>query len=504
MNPTSLLVLGGSVPASCNTVPSLLIRLPGEPVPTSGTFICPESLDSCLIYLRNHYADHQRIASLGGLQILADHPIEGTGSTAPSLSHEITPASIRDEWAPAIEAKLCELLDDLGNCPLDSWKGARHVILNGDRLALAPTGRELASAHAGHPAIVLGSGPSASDYLPIIARIRSGVRIFSADTMLHGLLQVGIVPDYVCAIEREPNITRVLAKDADCGAVLIASPFIEPECAQNWGDNLLFWHGADDIFRWIDPKIEAIPSGRSSGSLALAAAIHAGCSPIYLVGHDLSYRNGLSHADTAHPIAHSANKKALDEAAPTDPMRQRSQVLGNHTGMVETCGLWNRIRGDLEGIIANHPETKVWNVCGYGGARIAGAPVGDLPEMPLALPPIQRLPPSGVDSPLQRLPTIRIALACADLRLRSAKMRLITGVPLDEISNDLQVSRLFGEGNASLFHYVTRSVYNALTLRMHLDASNGANQYTSHRNALQILITTLLALIERMQKELTE
>lgn len=505
MNPTSVLCLGGEVPTTYNRIPSLLIRLPGETTPSNGgatVTVSPADLDECLLHLRSYYSEHQHIAAIGGLQILADHPIEGSGDVMPPMSHSNSPAALRDEWAPRIEAKLCELLDDLGNCPMDSWKGARHVILNGEEIANSPSSRELMYAHAGEAAIVLGSGPSASEYLPQLARIRSGVRIFCADTMLHGCLAAGIVPDYVCAIERERNITRVLSDDAGCGATLIASPFIEPECIKKWGKNVIFWWGADDIFRWIDPKIEPMSSGRSSGSLALAAAAQAGCGQIYLVGHDLAFRNGQSHASSAHSIAHSAHKAAFGDQSELNPLRQRCMTEANHTGMVETCGLWNRIRGDLEGIIANHPNWSVVNVCNYQGARIIGAPVGDLPAMPMVLPPIQRLKPSGVQSPLRRITSVNLSLLEMEDRLKAAAEMLNNGTPLDFIAESMQVSRLVGNANASLLHYVSRSVFSAMTLRMHMEAARGIPAETSQRNALHLTIVTLLAIVDRMKKEM--
>jgi len=172
MNPTSVIVVGGSVPASCSALPTLHLRTTGE---ADGH----ESLEACLFFLRNYYAEHQVIATLGGAAIIL-------GADAPPLAVE---------WLPKIEAKLCELLDDLGSCPLDSWKGALHVLQNGDRIASCPSSRELAGIHAGEPAIVLGSGPSASDYLDKIGSLRGGVRLFAADTILSGCLAAGITPD---------------------------------------------------------------------------------------------------------------------------------------------------------------------------------------------------------------------------------------------------------------------------------------------------------------------
>lgn len=502
MTPTSVIVIGGEVPASLSHLPSLLIRIPGEEGAPGPGIIAPKTLDECLLSLREIYADHQKIATLGGTLIVADHPIQGTGDALPDMCVDHSPHGIRQEWAPRIEAKLCELLDDLGNCMLDSWKGARHAILNGESIAKCPTSAELRGVHAGETAIVIGSGPSASDHLDEIARIRPGVRIFCADTILHGLLRRGIVPDYVCAIEREANITRVLAEGGECGATLIASPVVEPELVRKWGKNVLFWWGADDLYRWIAPGIEPMSSGRSSGALALAAASQAGCTRIFLVGHDLAYRNGTSHAADAHEIAHSANARADSVAHPSDPSRQRCTVEGNSTGPVETNGLWNRIRGDIEAIVGNNPDWQVVNVCNMGGARIAGAPDGSLPFRPFPVQPVPPLTASGIPSPLKRTTSIMVALLEMQDRIKDQAKALDAGDDLDQVAEALQVSRLAGTVHAPLLHYVTRSLYSSMAMRLHLNASRGMPRAENHCQVLGLTITALRAMVERMLREL--
>jgi hypothetical protein len=502
VTPTSVIVIGGEVPEKYKGIPSLLIRLPSEEGPTGPDIISPPTLDDCLIYLRHRYASHAAIASLGGALVVADHPIAGTDEMRQPLTIDKSPHGIREEWAPRIEAKLCELLDDLGSWSLDSWRGARHAILNGDRIANAPTSRELKDAHKGEPAVVIASGPSASRYLDEVYRIRPGVRIFCADTMLAGLLKRGIIPDYVCAIERESNITKVLTEGADCGATLIASPVIEPECAEKWRGNTLFWWAGDDFYRWMDPEIPVISSGRSAGSLAVAAAFQAGCGPIYLVGHDLAYDSGASHAPDAHEIAHAANKKADAEASPNNPYRERVQAVGNSGHLVETNGLWNRIRGDIEGIISNCPGQVAINVNAWSGARIAGVEVGNLPSMPRNLPLRMALRSSGVRSPLRRAASVRLAVLAMRRKLEDLAAYIEIGGDLDKMAEDLQVSRLCGDEHAPLIQYVSRALYNAMLLRLHFYASRGMNRETCQANALHLTARTLLALCDRMLEEL--
>lgn len=502
MNYSFNIVIGGELPDVCLPSNSLLIRLPCEVGHTDRYILAPKTLDECLLYLRHRYADHAAIATLAGTRIVADHPIEGTGDAVDPLTTPQSPAAMREIWAPAIEGKLAELLDDLGNCMVDSWRGAVHVIKNSAAIAASPSSRELMYAHAGEIALVIGSGPSASDYFADILRIRKGVRIFCADTILGGLLAAGIVPDYVCAIERESAITKVLSTHGSCGATLIASPVIQPECVANWRGNTLFWWGADDLYRWIDPSIEGMPSGRSAGSLAVAAALHAGCSYTYLIGHDLSFRHGASHSVAAHSLAHLAAKKADDEAHPADIHHKRVQVEANHGGTVETNGVWNLVRGDIEGIIANHPRWKVFNVCDYHGARIAGAPVGSLPENPMPLMPRQRLVASGITPPADRLPDLRAALMRATGALESVRGMLTTGAKLDDIANSMRASCIFGQDNAILFQYISRALYGNLTLRLHLDKLRGIPRDTSTRNVLEIAVNSLSAIVDLMKVEL--
>ncbi len=95
-----------------------------------------------------------------------------------------------------------------------------------------------------------------------------------------------------------------------------------------------------------------------------------------------------------------------------------------------------------------------------------------------------------------------VALPNMQDRLEDAAKSLANGGDLEQIATDLQVSRLAGEVHAPLLHYVTRSLYSGMALRLHLDASRGVPGPEAMRSALGLTIPALRAMVARMLKEL--
>jgi hypothetical protein len=176
--------------------------------------------------------------------------------------------------------------------------------------------------------------------------------------------------------------------------------------------------------------------------------------------------------------------------------------MGNAGFAVETNGLWNRVRGDLEGIISNYSDAFVVNVCDWSGARIAGAEVGNLPSVPRNLPLRIMLRSSGVRSPLRRAASVRSAVAVMRRKLEDLVELVEIGGDLDAMAADLQVSRLCGVEHAPLIQYAARAIYNALLMRLHFAASQGIPRERCQQNTLHLTACTMLALSDLILEEL--
>jgi hypothetical protein len=466
-----------------------LVVMPGEraPEPRSGLRIhAPKDLPQALLGLRCAYSTHPVIASIAGASVID--------------SHEVARPDERASWSKAIKDFLASLLQDIGNCPTDTWYGARNAILNGSVIAR--------STHTGHfknslrktPAICIAAGPSAQAHLPAIRMIQESHVIFACDAMLNACVDAGITPHFVTAIERIPELPRMFDRHGGCGARLIAPPVLDPASFAKFPTQPILWWAADDLYRWIDGSVDVAYSGRSAGTIQVAAALLAGCNPIYLVGHDLAYKDGQSHATGFTRIyAPEIDRQVSD----WDFMRQRSQVPKNGGGEVETSGIWRLFRADIEHMLADYPDRDVYNINRNEGAVIAGAKYSWLPLDLGGRVMLPDYPTTGIPDIRDRIPSIAEDITKLERAARGyadAIEHAETKRDLDLIAQAMTVGALVSADNAWLFRYVLRNLYNSLLLRLHLRQSDGMN---AQRSALRILTSTIPGMCAMMRKDLS-
>ena len=466
-----------------------LFCLPGETPPTLDrtdvSIFTPRDLSHALELLRLVFAEHCEIATLGGTEVIGSDKY----------------------WCETIEKRCCEMLEDLGNCPIDCWKGARNVIRNSAAVAAGSTLREFAGIFVGKPAICLGAGPSATPAK--LEQIRSLARthvIFACDSMMHACQRAGIQAQFITMIERDAAMVEFV-KGADANMVLIAPAVIDPAPVAQFKRHVWWWGGCN-IYKWLDPNVALANMGRSAGTLAFGAALVAGCSPIYLVGHDLAYAPGLKgHCDDVSTYAH---ERQVDDDAKHDGAAVynyvRFDVPGWNGEDVTTNGLWNLFRWDIQIMMAQNKDRAFICAQDGAGARIEGAIAGELPDAvnPTLDAVSFQLAPGGVRSPLSRVPSILMAFERIIHVCKGAAQMMVAkdNPPLDRLAAVLVINRLVKSENIEFFRYIFRTVYSSLSLRLHLLSQSDKNPHEMHRQSLLILCETLPVLCEKMRGEL--
>ncbi len=156
----------------------------------------------------------------------------------------------------------------------------------------------LHQAAAGYPAVCVGAGPSLAKNIDLLRDplLRKCVVLISAQTTLRPLLDRGIEPDFVTALDYHeisrrfyeslpplPGVTLV-AEAKSHPAILQAFPGPVRVCANRFLDKLL----GD-----LSPGITPIPDGATVAHLSFYLAQHMGCDPIMLIGQDLAFSQGL-------------------------------------------------------------------------------------------------------------------------------------------------------------------------------------------------------------------
>ncbi len=492
MSPTIIIGAGNAAVLDSTDSDNIdLVVIPGEERPTvsrPGLRIhSPKSLSQALQGFRVVYGHHSAITSIAGATVLDRHPVENKLENT------------RNEWSKAIQDYLCQLIQDLGNCAIDTWQGARNTIHNGKIIEKAANSDHFKGSLARVPAICIAAGPSAQQYLERIKGLQESHIIFACDAMLNGCIEAGITPHFTTAVERIPGLHKFFDRHGKCGTTLIAPPVLHPTSFACFDNPPIIWWGADDLYRWISPGIESYACGRSAGTIQVAAALLAGCGPIYLVGHDLAFKDGKSHADSFTRIA---APEAYAKTSSWDYMQMVLDTPGNCGSPVKTTGTWNLFRDDIEHMIADYPDQVVINVNWNEGAVIAGTTHGHLP-LPLGgivMKPVY--PASGITDISKRIPSIaddltrmeHAAKGFADA-IESAE----TVKDLDLIAKGMALGALVSPENVWLFRYCFRNVYHGLMLRLHLRQGGG---FDEQKSALQILTRTIPGMCALMREEL--
>ena len=181
-----------------------------------------------------------------------------------------------------------------------------NLLMNLDHYASSPGINDLRSCGFGVPAVVVAAGPSLAKNIEVLSRpgVRDRVIIIAVQTVLRTLLDRGIRPHFVCALDHHEISRRfyegLSAEDVE-GVTLVVEPKANPAILdvfpgviRSLGDDLL-----DSIVR--DSGVAHSPHDRLKPGATVAHLCHylaryMGCDPVILVGQDLGFTDGQYYA----------------------------------------------------------------------------------------------------------------------------------------------------------------------------------------------------------------
>ncbi|MEM1213623.1 MAG: 6-hydroxymethylpterin diphosphokinase MptE-like protein, partial [Planctomycetota bacterium] len=149
------------------------------------------------------------------------------------------------------------------------------------------------------PAICVSAGPSLAKNIHLLTDpdVRQNVIIIAVQTALQPLLERGVKPDFVTALDYSPICTRFYEGLPPLPDVtLVVDPKVNPAVVEafpgpvrtlssEFNDKLL----APSLAR----PIHKIPAGATVAHLSFYLAQHLGANPIILLGQDLAFSDGL-------------------------------------------------------------------------------------------------------------------------------------------------------------------------------------------------------------------
>jgi len=180
----------------------------------------------------------------------------------------------------------------------------RNLTQNLDHYAGGAGVAELHHAASGRAAVTVAAGPSLARNIDRLAEpgVRDRVVLIAAQTVLKPLLERGIKPHFVTAIDYHEISRRfyegLTPRDVE-GVTLVASPRCNPAIVQSFPGAIRLMQD-----EWLDALLGAelarpmgaLPPAATVAHLSYALARHLGCDPVVLVGQDLGFTDGQYYA----------------------------------------------------------------------------------------------------------------------------------------------------------------------------------------------------------------
>jgi hypothetical protein len=176
----------------------------------------------------------------------------------------------------------CAVMVNTKRCLVDKWYTNRFA--NARKPSL--NGKSLIDAHKGLPGIVVGAGPSLVGQIEKLRELQGKVVMIAASTAMEILHTHGIKPTYAIAIDQDPITSGGLHEKLDSDVPLIFDGQIAQNSLEYKGPKIQM---RLNVNQYVIADLPVFESGPSVANVSVDVLHKMGCSPIILVGMDLSY-----------------------------------------------------------------------------------------------------------------------------------------------------------------------------------------------------------------------
>ncbi len=290
------------------------VRAASERLGSAGIVICFEP-DPGLLRAVLERVDHSAWLATGTTAILTDpddstainqvtRGVEGLLSVGLRvLTHQPSAGRLGEDartFAERVATVVRALRTNVMTTLLQSEVTLRNLLMNADFYSEGQGLGDLAGAAHGRPALVVSAGPSLAPALDELADtdVRERAVIIAVQTALKPMLQRGIKPHYVTAIDYHEISSRfyegLTPADVE-GVTLVADPKANPIILESFPGPVrtAFDPMMSRFLGELDRHDRAeIESGATVAHLAYNLARHLGCDPVILVGQDLAFTGG--------------------------------------------------------------------------------------------------------------------------------------------------------------------------------------------------------------------
>lgn len=160
----------------------------------------------------------------------------------------------------------------------------------------------LKDLYKGRTAVIVSAGPSLEKNINLLKEYKQKCIIITGGRTLKSLLDIGVVPDFVCTVDPDVPAFDVMRGTFECTAPMLFSELTYNGVLENYKGKKVFFSEMSTTTvteGLIDTKCVNLFQGGSVAHTCTALGIYLGCENIIFIGQDLAYTNDKTHADIA-------------------------------------------------------------------------------------------------------------------------------------------------------------------------------------------------------------
>lgn len=201
----------------------------------------------------------------------------------------------------------------------------RNILENVPSLLTSPGIRSVKNALPEVPAVVVAAGPSLDKNMNLLKNSADRVLLISAATALKPLLNCGIAPDFVVAIDPDDTTIKAFGMDMPPEKTwLLFDPGIPATVIETFAAHRLAFDSTAYLAQWIARHNEekgSLGKTLSVSHTGFLFARHLRCNPIILVGQDLAFIHNRMHCSDSF-FAEELRDKINDKLSMNDLEKQ--------------------------------------------------------------------------------------------------------------------------------------------------------------------------------------
>jgi len=264
-----------------------------------------------------------------------------------------------------------------GNSVDDCFIGYKNITRNIDHAIHNPGIAHLINKFEGKTIVSVAAGPATEEHWDTLKKIQGKVPIITCDVLLKPMLNRGIVPDIVTAVERVELVAKFFRDVKIPERTMLVGPLVLlPETIEAFQGETYLYNPTVQQARGLGLNfLGAFWPGSSAGNLNVSFAALLGFKNIILVGHNLAY--GYD-SNRSHIIGTNVGKQDIpldDDEIKNNPL----VITQDETVKVRTQPFWQQFRSQMEVMISYYPNTTFINTAPKG-AKIRGTKLMDLKE----------------------------------------------------------------------------------------------------------------------------